>query len=91
MARLRVLCPDVLYRGSRSFSDARQLRADRRVRRVRRLGRASAGRCILRDRRLREHVRWAWVQRFRLRELRGRVRVRVVRRDGLGSAMFRAA
>ena len=64
---------------------------DRRERRVRRFVRVSAGRCILRDLRPLVPVRWAWVQRFRLQGLRVRVRDRVVRRDGLGSAMFHAA
>jgi hypothetical protein len=81
----------VLYRDSRSFSAVRRWLVDRRERRVRRSGRVSAGRCILHDLRLLERVRWAWVRRFRLRGLRGRVRDRVVRRDGRGSAMFRAA
>jgi len=91
LAGLHVLYRDVLYRGSRSFSAVRRWLVGRRVRRVRRYVRASAGRCILRDRRPLEHVRWAWVRRCRLQGLRVRVRDRVVRRDGLGSAMFRAA
>ena len=42
------------------------------MRRVRRCVRVSADRCIPRGSRLRGRVRWAWVQRFRLRERRGR-------------------
>ncbi len=58
---------------------------------VRRCVRESAGRCIPRGNRLQGRVLWAWVQRFRLREQHVREVVRVDRRDGLGSAMFRVA
>jgi hypothetical protein len=85
----RVPYPGVRYPASLSFSDVRRLRAE--VRRVRHCVPASAGRCILRGRRLRGRVRWAWVQHFRLRERRGLAAVRAVQRDGLVSAMFRAA
>jgi hypothetical protein len=87
----RVLHQDVPCPASLSFNAVRRLRADLRVRRVLRCVRASAGRCIPRGRRLREHVRWVWGQRFRLRALHGREAVRVVRRGGLVNAMFRVA
>jgi hypothetical protein len=86
-----VRCLAVPSPGSQFFSAVRRWLVDRRERRVRRFVQVSAGRCILRGRRLRARVRWAWVRRFRLRALRGRVRVRVVRREGLGSATFRVA
>jgi len=61
------------------------------VRRVRRCVRVSEDRCIRRGSRLRERVRLAWVPRFHLRVPRGLALVLVARRDGRGSAMFRAA
>ena len=54
-----VRCLDDLYRGSQFFSDVRRWLVGRRERRVLRYVRANAGRCILRDLRLLEHVRWA--------------------------------
>jgi hypothetical protein len=88
---LRARYRDVPCRGSQFFSDVRRWLAERLVRRVRRCVQVSGDRCILRGSRLRGRAPWAWVQRFRLREPRGRAVVRVGRRDGQVSAMFRAA
>jgi hypothetical protein len=84
----RVPCPDDPSLASPSFNAVRRLRAE--VRRVRRCVRASAGRCIPRGSRRLGRVRWAWVRRLHLRERLVLEVVRVVRRDGLVNAMFRA-
>jgi len=60
------------------------------VHRVHRCVLVSAGQCIRRVQRLRERVRWVWVQRFHLQGLLGLAAVPAVRRDGPVSAMFRA-
>jgi hypothetical protein len=86
-----VPCRGVQYPASLFFSAVLRLRADLPVHRVRRCVLANAGRCILRGSRLLERVRWAWVQRFRLREPRGRAAVPVGLHVVLVNAMFRAA
>ena len=58
--------------------------------RVRRCVQVSGDPCIPPGSRLQVRVRWAWVQRFPLREPRDRVAARVVRRDVRDSVMFRA-
>jgi hypothetical protein len=74
------------------FSNAvRPLRAELQVHRVPHCVPANAGRCIPRGSRLQDRVRWAWVRRFRLLEPRVPEVDPVVRREGLASAMFRAA
>jgi hypothetical protein len=88
---VRVRYRGVPYPVSPFFSDVRRWRAEPQVHRVRRCDQASGGRCIPRDSRRRERVRWALVRRFHRREQHGREVVRVDRRDGLGSAMFLAA
>jgi hypothetical protein len=87
----RVPHPDVPYLVSLSFSAVHPWQAELPVHRVRRCVRVSAGRCIPRDRRLQERVRWAWVRRFHLPGQRGLAAVRAVQREGPVSDMFRAA
>jgi hypothetical protein len=87
----RALYRDVPFLASLFFNAVRRLRAEFRVRLVRRYVPASAGRCILRGPRLLERARWAWDPLCRHRVRRGRAAVRAGQREGLGSAMFRAA
>jgi hypothetical protein len=91
LALPRVPHPDVPCLVSPSFSAVHPWQAELPVLRVRRCVRVSAGRCIPRDRRLQERVRWAWVRRFHLPGQRGLAAVRAVQHGGPASAMFRVA
>ncbi len=86
MPLLGGLCPV-----NRFFNGVRRFRAEGlEVRRVRRFGRANGVPCIPPGKRLREHVRSAWVRRFRLPVRLGLAAVRADRHGVPASAMFRA-
>jgi len=89
--QLRVRRLDDLYRGSQFFSAPRVRK--RRDRRVRRFVRVNGGRCIRREWRRRDRVRWVWVQErdCRRRDQRVREAVRVVRPGDRDRGMCREA
>jgi hypothetical protein len=78
------------YRANQSFSVARQWLAELLARRVRRCVPGSAGRCILRGRRLQARARLAWDRRFHLRGAHALAAVRAARHDGLANVTSRA-
>jgi hypothetical protein len=87
--QLRVQRRDDLCRDSQFFSAQHDRK--RQDRRGRRFVRVNGDRCIRRESRLRDRVRWVWVRErgFRRRDQRVREAVRVVRRDDQGRGMCR--
>jgi hypothetical protein len=87
--QLRVQRRDDLCRDNQFFSahHGRKLRDQR----VRRFVRVNGGRCIPRELRRRDRVRWAWVRErdCRRRDQRVREAARVVRRDDRDRGMCR--